>query len=268
MGTTTNRNLTTSIHAIDFSTMRRSLRQLAAVKPSRFLEAGSPTGLTGLFTHNAPRSTLLYLYSSTLEKLKAFPESSLYRQSTEALTKHRMAIVSAVEPEGYKAWAEKARQTIKEHPEVFNTAEGSVAHDEGRHVKEVIGGAQFVTSKPEDGHDELLTEWDGEKDEGPQLEGSRTAAERKGQSEWSKERPGSDVKTVKWDPEPPLTSEQVSEIENKIGAGLIEEVIQVAEGELKLVDVLAKSKVWEDLEEKPVEGQWEYFKRSGVLQNP
>merc|ERR1712093_843728 len=122
-------NLTTSIHAIDFSTMRRSLRQLAAVKPSRFLEAGSPTGLTGLFTHNAPRSTLLYLYSSTLEKL--------------------MAIVSAVEPEGYKAWAEKARQTIKEHPEVFNTAEGSVAHDEGRHVKEVIGGAQFVTSKPE-----------------------------------------------------------------------------------------------------------------------
>merc|ERR1712093_773337 len=67
---------------------------------------------------------------------------------------------------------------------------------------------------------------------------------------------------------PPLTSEQVSEIENKIGAGLIEEVIQVAEGELKLVDVLAKSKVWEDLEEKPVEGQWEYFKRSGVLQNP
>merc|ERR1711964_674424 len=244
---------TTSIHAIDFSTMRRSLRQLAAVKPSRFLEAGSPTGLTGLFTHNAPRSTLLYLYSSTLEKLKAFPESSLYRQSTEALTKHRMAIVSAVEPEGYKAWAEKARQTIKEHPEVFNTAEGSVAHDEGRHVKEVIGGAQFVTSKPEDGHDELLTEW---------------AGERKGQSEWSKERPGSDVKTVKWDPEPPLTSEQVSEIENKIGAGLIEEVIQVAEGELKLVDVLAKSKVWEDLEEKPVEGQWEYFKRSGVLQNP
>merc|ERR1712093_219624 len=187
-------NLTTSIHAIDFSTMRRSLRQLAAVKPSRFLEAGSPTGLTGLFTHNAPRSTLLYLYSSTLEKLKAFPESSLYRQSTEALTKHRMAIVSAVEPEGYKAWAEKARQTIKEHPEVFNT--------------------------------------------------------------------------VKWDPEPPLTSEQVSVIENKIGAGLIEEVIQVAEGELKLVDVLAKSKVWEDLEEKPVEGQWEYFKRSGVLQNP
>ena len=41
-----------------------------------------------------------------------------------------------------------------------------------------------------------------------------------------------------------LTENRVSEIENKIGAGLIEEVIQVAEGELKLVDVLAKSKVY------------------------
>ncbi len=35
---------------------------------------------------------------------------------------------------------------------------------------------------------------------------------------------------------------RVSEIEKQIGAGLIEEVIQVAEGELKLVDALYKSK--------------------------
>lgn len=38
-------------------------------------------------------------------------------------------------------------------------------------------------------------------------------------------------------------SNRVSEIEHKIGAGLIEEVIQVAEGELKLVDEMAKSEV-------------------------
>jgi NADH dehydrogenase (ubiquinone) 1 alpha subcomplex subunit 5 len=31
-------------------------------------------------------------------------------------------------------------------------------------------------------------------------------------------------------------------LETKIGAGLIEEVIQVAEGELKLVDVMVRSK--------------------------
>lgn len=37
--------------------------------------------------------------------------------------------------------------------------------------------------------------------------------------------------------------DRIEEVENKIGAGLIEEVIQVAEGELKLVDVLAKAQV-------------------------
>ena len=36
---------------------------------------------------------------------------------------------------------------------------------------------------------------------------------------------------------------RIAEIENKIGAGLIEEVIQVAEGELKLVDTMTEAKV-------------------------
>ena len=37
---------------------------------------------------------------------------------------------------------------------------------------------------------------------------------------------------------------RVNEMENQIGAGLIEEVIQVAEGELKLVDTMLESKVY------------------------
>jgi hypothetical protein len=36
---------------------------------------------------------------------------------------------------------------------------------------------------------------------------------------------------------------RISEVESQIGAGLIEEVIQVAEGEEKLVDEMVKSKV-------------------------
>lgn len=36
---------------------------------------------------------------------------------------------------------------------------------------------------------------------------------------------------------------RIQEIESKIGAGLIEEVIQVAEGELKLVDTMLQAKV-------------------------
>mgnify|MGYP000947708630 CR=1 FL=1 len=37
--------------------------------------------------------------------------------------------------------------------------------------------------------------------------------------------------------------DRIHDLEQKLGAGLIEEVIQVAEGELQLVDTLEKSKV-------------------------
>ena len=61
--------------------------------------------------------------------------------------------------------------------------------------------------------------------------------------------------------EPPLDADQINDIEVKIGAGLIEEVVQVAEGELSLVDEMLESKVWEDLEEQSPPGQWSYFER-------
>ncbi len=37
---------------------------------------------------------------------------------------------------------------------------------------------------------------------------------------------------------------RVEEIENKIGAGLIEEVVQMAESELKLIDIMYEAKVY------------------------
>jgi hypothetical protein len=40
---------------------------------------------------------------------------------------------------------------------------------------------------------------------------------------------------------------RINEIENKIGAGLIEEVIMVAEGELGLVDEMIASRVYATL---------------------
>lgn len=40
-----------------------------------------------------------------------------------------------------------------------------------------------------------------------------------------------------------MCNRRIEEIETKIGAGLIEEVIQVAEGELKLVDTMIQGKV-------------------------
>jgi NADH dehydrogenase (ubiquinone) 1 alpha subcomplex subunit 5 len=75
------------------------------------------------------------------------------------------------------------------------------------------------------------------------------------------------------------TSSRIKDIENKIGAGLIEEVLQVAEGELTLAGEMAESRVygpllvfhalnliltirrWEPLEEQPADGQWRYHER-------
>lgn len=50
-------------------------------------------------------------------------------------------------------------------------------------------------------------------------------------------------------------------IENKIGGGLIEEIVVQASEELHLARELSKLKVWEELEEKPLEDQWTYFGR-------
>jgi len=51
-------------------------------------------------------------------------------------------------------------------------------------------------------------------------------------------------------------------VENKIGAGLIEEVIQVAEGELKLVDIMLKAKVYVSI--PPLMGMISTNNRSAV----
>lgn len=55
---------------------------------------------------------------------------------------------------------------------------------------------------------------------------------------------------------------RISDAENQIGGGLIEEVIQVAEGELKLVDCMAESKVYVlsplDKDQEPKSTEREY----------
>ncbi|KKY32085.1 putative nadh-ubiquinone oxidoreductase kda subunit [Diaporthe ampelina] len=239
--------------------MRGTLRLLASVKPVRFLEPGAPTGLTGLSANQSPRSTLLYLYSSTLDRLRAVPETSLYRQSVEAVTKHRMSLVQSVKPTGYDEWLAKAREILEKHPEHFKetahkTSDGSLAAGLER------DGKFFVLRQMNADVDSRYQEWDGEEDEGPEKEGSRTLEERQDQSLISSRNPF-EGEGIEWTDEPKLTIDQVEDLENKIGAGLIEEVIQVAEGELGLIDTIVQSKAWESLEEKPKDGQWVYFER-------
>jgi len=121
--------------------MRRTFRLLASVKPARYLEAGTPTGLTGLSTHPSPRSTLLFLYSATLDRLKAVPEHSVYRQSVEALTKHRMAIVEATVPPGYDEWAIKARRLLAEELEQIKKRE-ALSAELGKAEKDLAAAAE------------------------------------------------------------------------------------------------------------------------------
>ncbi|KAJ5747523.1 uncharacterized protein N7511_009219 [Penicillium nucicola] len=237
--------------------MRSTLRLLANVKP-RYLEPFAPTGLTGLFTHPSPRPTLIYLYSTTLQKLQTFPESSAYRQSVEALTRHRLQIVESQKPAGFDAWLERVRKTLAAEPERFaklQRADGSFTH---------------VAAQHRDGSDDPRgAEWDGEEltptTEGPARTPQQEAEWHKIMAEASEttEKAESDFynEEMKWESEPALDVDQISLIESQIGSGLIEEVIQVAEAELKLVDELAKAKVWEELEEKPQPGQWTYFER-------
>ncbi|KAI1172532.1 ETC complex I subunit conserved region-domain-containing protein [Nemania sp. FL0916] len=245
--------------------MRRTLRLLAEVKPARYFEPGNPTGLTGLYTHSSPRSSLLFLYSRTLEKVGKFPESSLYRKSVEAQTKHRMAIVEACEPPGYKEWAARAQKVVEENPEDFNLAtsnmEGGV-----RAMRVVSGGSVFIHRTDPRERDVRYQEWDGEHDDGLVVEGLRGAEEREDPSleEMYDRKPLEIPNKIKWEPEPQMTADQVEEIETKIGAGLIEEVVQMAESELRLVDIMYEAKVWENLEEQPPAGQWEYFERKST----
>ncbi|EQK97675.1 hypothetical protein G6O67_000300 [Ophiocordyceps sinensis] len=225
--------------------MRPTVRALA-----RYLEPGTPTGLTGLWTHSTPRSTLLYLYGSTLGKLQSIPETSLYRQSVEAVTKHRMGLVEEASPPGYQEWADKARDLVSKNPDQFRFASGRVDGSEARTVK--FRDRLFVVGSKHEEGDIRYEEWDGEENDGGQLEGIRTVAERKDQATWAERKPLEDHEKVEWKDEPQLTAEQVSELEQKIGAGLIEEVIQVAEGELRLIGMMEKAKIWDGLDEKHV----------------
>ena len=172
----------------------------------RYLEPGTPTGLTGLRTHTSPRATLLYLYASTLDKLQAAPEHSLYRQSVEAVTKHRKSLVESVIPEGYAAWEETAAKLIQEHPDLVSEKRNA----DGSHriaVEDKKEGRTFVISHVPKVGDVRTTEWDGELNPGPTPEGSRhpdvkDAMRAQGEAEKV-------VKTaVEWVPEPQLTAEQ------------------------------------------------------------
>lgn len=192
---------TTKPLPIDLASMRPTARVFA-----RYLEAGTPTGLTGLWTHATPRSTLLYLYGTTLSKLQNIPETSMYRQSVEAVTKHRMSLVEQLVPPGYEEWAVRAKELVSKNSSQFRVASGRVDGSEARTVK--IGDKVFVVGRKHEEGDIRLEEWNGEVNEGPEYEGIRTAAEREDQVVWAERKPLENHEQVEWEDEPQLTADQ------------------------------------------------------------
>lgn len=53
------------------------------------------TGITGLEAHPDPLPALQKTYTSTLQLLSSLPSTSVYRQATEAITKHRLQTVES-----------------------------------------------------------------------------------------------------------------------------------------------------------------------------
>ena len=190
--------------------MRPTSRLLAAVsKTARYLEPNSPTGLTGLLNHPAPRSALIYLYSSTLDALKPLPPISVYRTSTEALTRHRLAIVESIRPAGYEEWSARGKKLLEEHPDAFMTPAEGLPHYGGKHVKSVRDGKVFITTRLQEEPDERLEEWDGEKIH--EINVDRTKSEEQQQVdrvELQSSRSRSDRMLVEWESEPALTADQ------------------------------------------------------------
>lgn len=189
--------------------MRSFSRLLASVKPVKYLEPSSPTGLTGLFTHPAPRSALLFLYNTTLDNLKTIPESSVYRQSTEALTKHRLNIVESVKPVDYDAWLERSRKLLEQHPKLYEESINTTG-DGMRSPLAVKRGGQTFVAVEIDSTDPREIEWDGEEDVGPALEGPRSQEDKDKDvghiiRQQTQARSGDEVR---WEPEPQLNADQ------------------------------------------------------------
>lgn len=175
--------------------MRATTRFLATAK---YLSPGAPTGLTGVLTHSAPRSTLLFLYNSTLDKLKHFPEHSVYRQSVEALTKHRLSIVESVKPEGLESWQDRVRQIVDANPQAFR----KVASIGDKNVLNFVFKESYIQGI-------VTEEYDDEPVTKPEPEGPRVAKEKAHHgAAFSRDLRAENSKIPRIEAEPRLSSEQ------------------------------------------------------------
>ena len=184
------------------------LTSASARTPERFLTPGQPTGLTGLLTHPFPRSTLIYLYQSTLKSLATIPASSAYKTATTNLTNHRLKIVEAVQPAGYVEWRAKAQAVLDENKD----AVGTEVFKYGEYAPEAFEARRFAQTglKKDRGPYSRQDQWDGravgDAIESMRSEEERAALEAKQAAEEA--RMGFEGKGVDWTDSPALESSQ------------------------------------------------------------
>jgi len=250
--------------------MRPTLRLTSYIAPF------SPTGLTGLLAHPAPRPTLIAIYNTTLTLLESLPPHSVYRTSTTTLTNHRLDITKSIIPPSYPSYEQthlapllpslKRLASDAGWPETKLHAAIAAAQVKARFRDLTAAVPQNAEGADTEGLEflnEIITEQEktlGEAVDPLAVPSKPVAGGRQANS----------VGIVHVPPipaEPPLTAEQVAELEAKLEAGLIEEVINQGVAEMKLVKEMLEARPWEPLEEEPVKGQWEYFERKAPVQS-
>jgi len=220
----------------------------------------------------------------------------MYRQSTENLTKHRLDILKSVKPAGAGVEKEPTLEEVGAYMRyVLNDlakeveAEGMKQHvrSEMAHWEQVpwpkeiqeinpgqspsappvgsAGGARDIL--PEQTEDQATTTT---KDQAVTLDHSvedlKGLSREQSVSQLPSPRPGKLYREMVEEAgtkivlEPQLSAEQVVELEEKIGEGLLEEVVEQGWLELECVKTLAEDKAWEPLAVVPEEGQWEGFR--------
>lgn len=206
----------------------------------------------------------------------------MYRQSTENLTRHRLNIIESAKPDGYDTYqqdleAAKEKAGIKGRKD--SAFELSLVVTQARTLLETLEGSRKDRTVSEYLAVEKL-KWDFPVMSGsvPTSTSETAKIELSASSDALADRPAKvppigalfepgtadgvgedDVPLLPLEPE--LTAEQVSELEEKLGSGLIEEVIDQGWAELKLIVEMESAKVWEELEEVPKEGQWVGFEK-------
>lgn len=115
--------------------------------------------------------------------------------------------MKGVVPEGIEKYREYVKSFVEKNPDVMTKGREELAVEGIEYQGKNIDGEHFLITTVGEEYDEIETEWDGE-EESVELEGTRTAAERKGHETLGDKRRPSGLSSLKLYPEPPLTADQ------------------------------------------------------------